>query len=123
MRYIALLKAAPPSSPLPAGLMEAIGKLGEEATKAGVLVDTAGLAPSATGARVEVGKDVTVTDGPLTVAGELSSYALYEVRDKGEAVEWTTRFMRIHREHWEGWEGTADVLKVMGLEDFTPPAS
>jgi hypothetical protein len=36
--------------------MEAIGKLGEEATKAGVLVDTAGLAPSATGARVEVGK-------------------------------------------------------------------
>jgi hypothetical protein len=103
--------------------METIGKLGEEATRAGVLVDTAGLAPSASGARVEVGKDVTVTDGPLTGAGELSSYALYEVRDKGEAVEWTTRFMRIHREHWEGWEGTADVLKVMGPEDFTPPAS
>jgi hypothetical protein len=103
--------------------MEAIGKLGEEATKAGVLVDTAGLAPSATGARVEVGKNVTVTDGPFTGAGELSSYALYEVRDKGEAIEWTTRFMRIHREHWEGWEGTADVLKAMGPEDFTPPAS
>ncbi len=100
MRYIALLKAAPPSSPPPPGLMEAIGKLGQEATKAGVLVDTAGLAPSATGARVEVGKHVTVTDGPLTGAGELSSYALYEVRDKGEAVEWTTRFMRIHRDHW-----------------------
>jgi hypothetical protein len=83
MRYIALLKAAPPSSLPPPGLMEAIGKLGEEATKAGVLVDTAGLAPSATGARVAVGKDITVTDGPLTGAGELSSYALYEVRDKG----------------------------------------
>jgi hypothetical protein len=48
MRYIALLKAAPPSSLPPPGLMEAIGKLGEEATKAGVLVDTAGLEPSAT---------------------------------------------------------------------------
>jgi hypothetical protein len=46
MRYIALLKAAPPSSLPPPGLMEAIGKLDEEATKAGVLVDTAGLAPS-----------------------------------------------------------------------------
>jgi hypothetical protein len=46
MRYIALLKAAPPSSPQPPGLMEAIGKLGEEATKAGVLVDPAGLAPA-----------------------------------------------------------------------------
>jgi hypothetical protein len=123
MRYIVLLKGSQSSTPPPPGLMDAIMKLGEEAAKAGALLDTAGLAPSAAGARVELaaGK-VTVTDGPFTESKELISYALYDVRSKEEAVEWAARFMRLHRDMWEGWEGTADVLKVMGPEDFTPPA-
>ena len=49
------------------------------------------------------------------------SYAVYEVRDKAEAVEWTSRFMQAHRDLWPGWEGEAQVLKVMGPEDFGPP--
>jgi hypothetical protein len=103
--------------------MEAIMKLGEEATNAGALLDTAGLSPSAAGARVELaaGK-VTLTDGPFTESKELISYALYDVRDKAEAIEWAARFMRLHRDLWAGWEGSADVLKVMGPEDFAPPA-
>ncbi len=50
MRYIILLKATPPAGPPPAELMEAIMKLGAEATQAGALLDTAGLMPSAAGA-------------------------------------------------------------------------
>jgi hypothetical protein len=81
MRYLALLKAAQPSTPPPAELMEAIAKLGEEATRAGVLLDTAGLAPSASGARVQLsGGRLSVTDGPFTEAKELISYALYQAR-------------------------------------------
>jgi hypothetical protein len=122
MRYLILLSGAQPATPPPPGLMEAIMKLGEEATQAGALLDTAGLAPSATGARVELAAgNVTVTDGPFTESKELISYALYDVRSKEEAVEWAARFMRIHRDHWAGWEGTADVVKVMGPEDFAPP--
>jgi hypothetical protein len=124
MRYIVLLKGAQPSTAPPPELMEAIMKLGEEATKAGALVDTAGLVPSAAGARVELAAgNVTVTDGPFTESKELISYALYDVRNKDEAVEWAARFIRIHRDHWAGWEGAADVLKVMGPEDFAPPSS
>ncbi|MGH8894535.1 MAG: hypothetical protein ACRDWY_14715 [Actinomycetes bacterium] len=41
---------------------------------------------------------------------------------KEEAVEWTSRFVRLHQELWPGWEGEADVLKVFGPEDFAPPA-
>jgi hypothetical protein len=124
MRYMILLKGAQTTTPPPPGLLEAIMKLGEEATQAGALLDTAGLAPSAAGARVELaaGK-VTVTDGPFTESKELISYALYDVRTKEEAIEWAARFLRIHRDRWPGWEGTADVLKVMGPEDFTPQAS
>jgi hypothetical protein len=54
MRYMVLLKATQPAGPPPPDLMEAIAKLGEEATKAGALLDTAGLAPSAEGARVQL---------------------------------------------------------------------
>lgn len=123
MRYMILLKGVQPNSAPPAELMEAIARLGEEATKAGALLDTAGLAPSASGARVQLsaGK-LSVTDGPFTEAKEMISYALYQVRSKEEAIEWASRFMKLHRDLWPGWEGEADVLRVFGPEDFGPPA-
>ncbi|MFI6455571.1 YciI family protein [Streptosporangium amethystogenes] len=124
MRYMIILKVtSQPATPPPAELMEAIAKLGGEATAAGALLDTAGLAPSAQGARVAItGDRLSVTDGPFAEAKELISYALYQVRSKEEAVEWTSRFLRIHRDHWAGWEGEADVLRVFGPEDFAAPA-
>jgi hypothetical protein len=123
MRYLALLRAARPTIPAPPELMAAIMKLGEEATNSGNLLDTAGLAPSAMGALVNLSAgDLTVTDGPFAEAKEMISYALWEVRTKEEAVEWTSRFMKLHRDMWPGWEGESEVLKVFGPEDFTPPA-
>ena len=123
MRYIALLTATRPNTPPPPELLEAIMKLGEEATNAGALVDQAGLSSSSFGALVGVsGGELTVTDGPFAEAKEVISYAVYDVRDKAEAVEWTSRFMRVHRDLWAGWEGESQVLKVMGPEDFAPPA-
>ena len=123
MRYLVILKAdAAPTNP-PPELMEAIMRLGAEATSAGALLDTAGLAPSAAGARVELtGGSITVTDGPFAEAKELISYAVYDVRAKEEAVEWANRFLALHRDLWPGWEGQADVLKVFGPEDFAPQA-
>ena len=123
MRYMILLNGTQPAEPPPPGLMEAIMKLGEEATAAGALLDTAGLAPSIAGARVQLsGGHLSVVDGPFAEAKEFISYALYQVRSKEEAVEWASRFMRLHRDLWPGWEGAADVLKVFGPEDFAPPA-
>ncbi|MFC4588784.1 YciI family protein [Sphaerisporangium corydalis] len=108
-----------PATPPTAELMEAITKLGEEATKAGVLLDNAGLAPSAQGSRIELtGGRLSVTDGPFAEAKELISYALYDVRSKEEAIEWASRFLKVHRDHWEGWEGQADILRLYGPEDF-----
>jgi len=123
MRYLVLLRGLQPDTPPPAELMAAIMALGDEATKAGVLLDTAGLAPSAAGARVGLaGGQLSVTDGPFTEAKEMISYALYDVRSKEDAVEWTSRFMKLHRDLWPEWEGESDVLRVFGPEDFAPPA-
>jgi hypothetical protein len=124
MRYITLLNptSTPEGSP-PGELMAAIAQLGEQASNAGVLLDTAGLAPSAAGARIELsGGSIGVSDGPFTEAKELVSYAIYQVSSKEEAVEWASRFLRAHAEHWPGYEGEVQVLKVLGPEDFGPPA-
>ena len=119
MRYLMLLKATQPASPPPPELMEAIARLGEEATKAGALLDFAGLAPSAAGVRLELTSgDLIVSDGPFAEAREVVSYAVYEVRSKEEAVEWASRFLKLHRDMWDGWEGESEVLKVFGPEDF-----
>ena len=113
MRYLILLTAAQSPSNPPPELMDAIMKLGAEATDAGALLDTAGLAPSAAGARVKLAEGrLSVTDGPFAEAKEMISYALYQVRSKEEAVEWASRFLKLHRDLWPGWEGTADVLQV-----------
>lgn len=122
MRYLVLLKAVTvPDSPPPPELMAAIATLGEEATNAGVLLDTQGLQPSTSGARLTLmGGQLGVSDGPFAESKELISYAVYDVRAREDAVEWTNRFLVVHRELWPGWEGEADVLKVFGPEDYAP---
>ena len=115
MRYLMLLSGNPPATPPPPALYEAIMKLGGEATAAGVLLDTAGLLPSEAGARVTLtGGQVSVTDGPFTESKELISYALYDLRSRDEAIEWASRFVRLHRDLWPGWAGQTDILQVMG---------
>ncbi|HLX47625.1 MAG TPA: YciI family protein [Streptosporangiaceae bacterium] len=89
-----------PSVPVPPPseeLYDEMGKFIEEATKAGVLVATGGLGPADEGTKVSLrdGK-FTVLDGPFTEAKELiGGWALMEVRDKNEAIEWTKRFLSI----------------------------
>jgi hypothetical protein len=100
MRFLGLLRADKDSEagiPPSPEFMERCMKFIEEITKAGVLIDTAGLQPSSKGARVRLadGK-VTVTDGPFIETKELvASYAVLETRTLAEAIEWTTRFLRV----------------------------
>jgi len=119
MRFLGLLRAdneseagVPPSPEL----MARMGTFLEEVTKAGVLLATDGLHPSAKGARVKLadGK-VTVTDGPFTESKELvASYALLQVKSKDEAIEWTTRFIRVLG------KGECELRQVYDPSDFPP---
>jgi hypothetical protein len=114
MRFMTMVKAAEHSGPPPQALMEAIGRLGEEAGRAGVMVEMGGLLPSGAGARVRLeGGKVTVTDGPFSEAKEvIGGYAVFDVKSKQEAIEWTKRFMELHRGHWRGWEGETEVRQL-----------
>jgi len=104
---------ADPSTPIPPPspeMMSEMGRLVEEATKAGVLLATGGLAPVEEAIKVTY-KDgeFTVLDGPFTEAKELiGGWALLEVRDKAEAIEWTKRFLRI------AGDGESTIRQVFG---------
>jgi hypothetical protein len=122
MRFMTLVKSAESSGPPPAELMGAIAKLGAEAAQARALVETGGLLPSAAGARIRLsGGRVTVTDGPFTEAKEVvGGYAVYEVSSKQEAIEWTKRFVELHKKHWPGWEGEIEIRQIMDPSAFGP---
>ena len=88
-----------------------MGALFEEITKAGVMLDTAGLTPSAEGTRVTLsGGKLSYTDGPFTESKEvIGGYAILQAKDKAEAMEWTKRFLQIHPEHWTV---TAEIREI-----------
>ncbi|MEV6736064.1 YciI family protein [Streptomyces sp. NPDC051104] len=104
-RFLSIVRVdettAPAEGPSPE-LMQRMGELIEEITKAGVMLDTAGLTPAAQGARVrwEDGK-LSVTDGPFTESKEvIGGYALMQCKDRAEAIEWAKRFVKVHEEYW-----------------------
>ncbi len=97
MRYLALWRPSPNAAPPPPEHYTEMGKLVEEMTKLGVLLDTGGWDAKgpAIVVRNEKGK-ITVTDGPYTEAKELiAGYAVFKVGSKEEAVKWGKRFIQI----------------------------
>ena len=124
MRFMMIVRHAEKQGPPPKQLMDAIAKLVEEETKAGTMLGTGGLGPTALGASVRLsGGQVTVTDGPFTEAKEVvGGYAQFELKSKQEAVESAVRFMELHKKHWPSWEGETEVRQMFGPDDFPPKA-
>lgn len=103
MRFLSMIRINENSGLRPSEkLLDDMGKLMGEMTRAGVLLDTAGLAPSSDGVRVRLahGK-LSVTDGPFIEAKEvIGGFALFEAKSKEEAVALTRRFLEVHGEEW-----------------------
>ncbi|MFE1437921.1 YciI family protein [Streptomyces sp. NPDC058739] len=84
------------------GFEQRMGALFEEITKAGVMLDTAGLKPTAESTRItwSDGK-LSCTDGPFTETKEVvGGYALMQCKDMAEAIEWGKRFLEVHPKEW-----------------------
>jgi hypothetical protein len=111
MRFMMIVKAAENSGPPPKAMIDAMAKIAEEATKSGEMIESGGLASTATGARVQLsGGKLTVTDGPFTEAKEVfGGYAIFELKSKKEAVERAVAFMELHKQHWPGWQGETEI--------------
>lgn len=68
-------------------------KYNEELAKAGILLELAGLQPTAKGARIKFsGTKRTVVDGPFTEAKEVvAGFWIIQVKSFAEAIEWAKR--------------------------------
>jgi hypothetical protein len=121
MRFMMMVKSAENSGPPPRELMDAIAKLSEEASKAGKMVASGGLAPTVKSTRVRLSRgQLTVIDGPFTESREVvGGYAVFEYQSKQEAIEGALRFMDLHKKHWPGWEGETEIRQVFGPDDYS----
>ncbi|MRH87240.1 transcriptional regulator [Nocardia sp. SYP-A9097] len=106
MRHMVLIRLDPAKTPdggPDEQLIADMNTLIEEMTKAGVLLDTAGLRPTEEGTRIrQTGGKQTVIDGPFTESKEyIGGYCLLQTRSNAEAAEWASRFLRVHGPEWD----------------------
>jgi hypothetical protein len=95
MRVMLLIKGDPQPGEEPSEeLLGAMGNYNDELKEAGVLIDLAGLLPSATGRRVRLsGGNRAVVEGPFAESKQLiAGYWTLQVQSMDEAVEWAERF-------------------------------
>ena len=100
MRFMILVRATPETETEASTLfgdtamMAAMTEYHDALARAGVLLDAAGLKPSAVGWRIRYAGDRrTVIDGPFAETKELlAGYTLIQVRSRDEAMEWARRF-------------------------------
>ena len=94
MRVMLMIKGDSQPGAAPSDeLLVAMGRYNDELKEAGVLVDLAGLLPSAIGRRVQFsGGNRAVIDGPFAESKQLiAGYWILQVQSMDDAVEWAKR--------------------------------
>jgi hypothetical protein len=120
MKFMILVKASADSEKgvLPdEAMFEKMTAYHEELSKAGVLLDAAGLRATSLGWRIEYdGEERTVIDGPFAETKELvAGYTMIQVRSREEAMEWTRRFPN---PSLDGGRAQIEVRRFFELEDL-----
>lgn len=118
MRFMVIVKASKDSEAgvLPSEeMLAAMGAFNEEMVKAGIMLDGAGLKPSAKGVRIRIDGDRrTVIDGPFSETKELvAGYWIIDVKSLDEAIAW---MKRVPDPHQGG--GEIEIRPLYELEDF-----
>jgi hypothetical protein len=103
MRFLSMVRVNENSGQQPSEqLMADMGRLIDEMTRAGVLLDTAGLRPTSESVRVKLRDGKTsVIDGPFTESKEVvGGYAILKADSLEQAIELTRRFLHVHGTEW-----------------------
>jgi hypothetical protein len=130
MRVTLMIKGDPQPGAAPSEeLLAAMGSYNDELKAAGVLIDLAGLLPSAEGRRVKFAEgNRTVIDGPFAESKQLlAGYWILQVPSMDEAVEWAERFpfeawSRIYPGEY-GAEVEIEIRQVFEPEGFDASTS
>src|SRR5256885_17208817 len=101
MRFMMIVKSSESSGRPPQALMDAIDKLGQEANKAGTMVASGGLAPTAVSTRIRGSRgQLTKIDGPFTEAKEVNGGdASLCLKEKEEDTQRGQRLLELHEKN------------------------
>lgn len=113
MRFLSLIRVEENTGKQPSEhMMSEMEKLMTEMKKAGKLLDTAGLAPTANSKRVRLrGGRISLVDGPFAESKEvIGGYAMLDAASLDEAIALTRRFVELHVA--DGWEIDCEVRQV-----------
>jgi hypothetical protein len=130
MRVMLMIKGDPQPGAAPSEeLLGAMGRYNDELKQAGVLIDLAGLLPSAEGRRVKFsGGNRAVIEGPFAESKQLiAGYWILQVPSMDEAVEWAKRapfeaLARIYPGEY-GATGEIEIRKVFEPEGYDASTS
>jgi len=102
-----------PSGPPDPAHMEAMNKLMEKMTKAGVLVAAGGIAPSAQGFKIrQVDGAYTETDGPFTDAfAKGTGFGLMRAASREELMPLMKEFLQV------AGDGECEIMPVFGPQE------
>lgn len=120
MRFLSMIRIDENSGLRPSEqLMADMGKLIDEMTASGMLIETAGLRPTVEGVRVrQAHGKLKISDGPFTESKEvIGGYALLRANSMDEAIECTKRFLKVHGDEWNV------ECEVRQLDEECAPAS
>lgn len=112
MRFLSMIRLDESTGQKPSQqLMDDMGKLMAQMMADGTLLDTAGLRPTAEGARVRLSHGrQTTTDGPFTETKEvIGGYAMLQADSMEQALALTRRFLDVHG---DGWKIECEVRQV-----------
>ena len=109
--------SAQPAPPTPE-LLDAMHTMAVREIAAGRMIDDGGLMPLDMGARITNARGkISVIDGPFAETKEVvGGYAVFEVKDRDEAVELGVAFMQLHVDHMPGWDGVLEMREVAGSQ-------
>ena len=109
--------SAQPAPPTPE-LLDAMHTMAVREIAAGRMIDDGGLMPLEMGARITNARGkISVIDGPFAETKEVvGGYAVFEVKDRDEAVELGVAFMQLHVDHMPGWDGVLEMREVAGSQ-------
>jgi hypothetical protein len=124
MRFMIMVRATRDTeagAPAPERLFAEMAAYHEALAKAGVLLDYAGLQPSAKGWRLRYsGEKRALVDGPFTEAKELiAGYTLIQTKTREEALEWARRFPNPAPDHGPAEIEVRQLYEPEDLESLT----
>lgn len=102
MRFLSMIRIQETGRMPSEQLMADMGRLIEQMSSEGTLIETAGLHPTAQGVRVRLHEGrTTMTDGPFTESKEvIGGFAILNADSMEHAIELTKRFLAVHGDDW-----------------------